>query len=125
MPNDVEQLTSKPEGTLRVGFLGLLYRSWLETTALDSKKFKLEKVFSLGKEMSEMLKKRFKCDLVVGITHMTNNEDMNMQNQHSNIDLRNSAKSNRSFGRSRACLLVPEIRQFGAPQKWRRFQNVQ
>ena len=83
----MEQLTAKPEAAVRVGFLGLMYRSWIETSILSASDFKVEKVFSLGKEMSRMLKERFKCDLVVGISHMSNNEDMNLQNQHTNIDL--------------------------------------
>lgn len=89
LPNNVEQLELKPEKTVRVGFMGLLYKSWIETSILNLKDFKLEKCFSVAKELAQMMKKKFKCDMVVAVTHMSNDEDMNLQNFDSDIDISN------------------------------------
>ena len=84
----MDQLESKPQKTIRVGFLGLMSKSWVETSILNLRDFKLEKAFTVAKEMAEMLKTRFKCDLVVAVTHMSNDEDMSLQNIDSEIDIR-------------------------------------
>ena len=67
--------------------MGLLYKSWIETSILNLKDYKLEKCFSVAKELAKMMKEKFKCDLVVAVTHMSNDEDMNLQNFDTDIDL--------------------------------------
>ena len=87
LPSNVTQLESKAEKSIRVGFMGLVYKSWMETSELDFKDFKLEECFSVGADLAQMLKTRFKCDLVVALTHMSNDEDQHLQNLNSEIDI--------------------------------------
>jgi 2',3'-cyclic-nucleotide 2'-phosphodiesterase (5'-nucleotidase family) len=87
LPTELNQLESKPKKTVRVGFLGLMSKSWVETSCLNLKDFKLEKTFTVGKNMASLLKSKYQCDLVVAVTHMSNNEDMNLQNLDSEIDI--------------------------------------
>lgn len=87
LPSNLEQLESKPEKTVRVGVLGLMYKSWVETSVLNLRDFKLEKCNTVAKELSKMLKAKYKCDLVTAVTHMSNEEDMNLQNMQTDVDI--------------------------------------
>lgn len=87
MPDQVWDLEKKPTKTVRLGVMGLINKSWMETSVIDSNDYKLEKSVSTGKEISYLLRKKFKCDLIISLTHMSNNEDMNLQNNDCGIDL--------------------------------------
>lgn len=83
----MEELNSKPEKTVRVGVIGVIDRSWIDTSELDISKFKLEKYPKIGRILSKKLKEEYKCDLVVAVTHMRNNDDMDLQDKDNNIDI--------------------------------------
>lgn len=89
LPKSLENVKNKSDDTLRVGFIGLIDKSWIETSSLDINDYKLEKTVRIGKELSETLKIFYNCDMVIAITHLTNNEDMNLQNNETSIDMRN------------------------------------
>jgi hypothetical protein len=87
LPNKLDQLETKPEKTVRVGVLGLMYKSWVETSVLNRVDYRLEKCNTVAKELSKMLKEKYKCDLVTAVTHMSNEEDMNLQNLQTDVDV--------------------------------------
>jgi hypothetical protein len=42
---------------------------------------------TIAKKLTKILKEEFKCDLVFAITHMSNSEDMTLQNEAIGVDL--------------------------------------
>lgn len=116
------ELEQKPGQVLRIGMIGLMFNSWMEASSLDFVEYKLDGFVSVAKKLTKLLKGRFKCDLVIALTHMSNNEDMTLQNHDTGIDL---SRTNFSAGRPRARVLVPQIQQLGGAEKRSQFQNLQ
>ena len=83
----MEDLSTKGKKTIRIGLMGLMDRNWIDTSELDISKFKLEKYVKIGRSVSKKLKEELKCDLVIAVTHMRNNDDMDLQDKDNNIDI--------------------------------------
>lgn len=81
------ELEKKPQKALRIGLVALMHESWIEASTLDFTEYELDGFVSVAKKLANLLKGKFKCDLVVALTHMSNDEDMTLQNHATGIDL--------------------------------------
>ena len=87
MPETLEQMRNcKHENSLRVGFVGLIDQSWMDTSNLKKEKFYIGDYQTVGKELSDMLKKDYQCDIIIALTHMRNVSDIDLQNGQNQID---------------------------------------
>ena len=124
--NTLKEIEGKPQGSIRLGVMGLISKSWIETSIVNTTEYKLEKSVSTAKYISSILKEKFNCDFVIALTHMTNDEDMNLQNAQTGVDIcKNYAKLIASLWRPRASLHVQEVHEFFDSEKWSQFQNLQ
>ena len=87
MPGTLDQVRScKHKHSLRVGFMGLIDQSWMDTSKLKKEDFCLGNYEKVGKGLSEMLKRDFDCDIIIALTHMRNVSDIELQNGQNQID---------------------------------------
>lgn len=75
-------------GGLRIGFMGLIPEQWLDSLAcVPVDEIDYTDFVQVSNETSAFLRDQQKCDFVIALTHMRQNDDMRLANEALDVDL--------------------------------------